>query len=159
MKDFVCCQQTSDSQDWINLFHRDGRICKFSPIIIYPSQSQNSVLHKKLLWSRQVWCTYNCIVIFELLFLAWGLKIPDLLLWMYGNIIQSACNPHHFDWGFAPLIKIIFWLIIKVCWLHNMPWCSLTISLYQPLHLISPLDGIQCLYRADECNFLLVLWH
>ena len=36
---------------------------------------------------------------------------------------------------------------------------SLTICPYQPLLYISRLDGTQCPYRADECNFLLFRQH
>ena len=42
---------------------------------------------------------------------------------------------------------------------HGFLWLSLTIHLYRPLHLVSPLDGTQYPQRADECKFLLVGQH
>ena len=42
---------------------------------------------------------------------------------------------------------------------HIFPWFSLTIHLYWSLLLVSPLDSIQCSYRASGCKFLIFGQH
>ena len=44
---------------------------------------------------------------------------------------------------------------LKMCQQHIFPWLSLTIHLYKSSVLVG-LDGIYCLYWADESKFLLV---
>ena len=54
-------------------------------------------------------------------------------------------------------------IIIKSCWQHGFPWVILSLSLsihpYRPSFPGVPLNYIQCLYRADNCKFLLVGQH
>ena len=56
-------------------------------------------------------------------------------------------------------VIIIIFIIIKICWQHGFYWLSLGKCPYWPLLMISPLDGIQCLHRADKYRFLLVEQH
>ena len=54
------------------------------------------------------------------------------------------------------LIIIIIIIMIKACWQHRFPWLflSLTIHPYRSLLLVSLLDIILYLIRADEYEFL-----
>ena len=56
-------------------------------------------------------------------------------------------------------MKQIIISIIRAYQNYKFLWLSLTIHLYQLSFLVSPLDGILCLYRTDKCKFLLVNQH
>ena len=66
------------------------------------------------------------------------------------NVVRLQFNPH------ITLIIIIIIIIIKACWQHGFPWLFLSLSLfiairpYWPSQFVSPLEGSQCLHRADN---------
>ena len=47
-------------------------------------------------------------------------------------------------------------ITIKLYWEYKEPWLTHTIHPNHSSLLTSPLDGIQCPHRADECKFLLI---
>ena len=53
----------------------------------------------------------------------------------------------------------IYIYIFKSCWLHGIPWLSLSICLHCSSLLAGPLDYIQCPNRAYACVHLLLGLH
>ena len=89
--------------------------------------------------------------------------ICSVHVWMYIKEIVVLCFPktkiiQSFALADRRKTTIII-LIFKACWQHWFLWLSLAIHFYQQSFLVSPLDGIQCLHRTDECKFLRVSQH